>query len=507
MTDDRVWRTVQVARFEDWRSTARSLLVDRVPPQHVHWIDGRCVANSGQQLLFDDPAEGRTDVSPPATKPASVKQPSASQAAVPAFTVPPAFLKLAEEVACHRSPSRWELLYRLLWRLTGGHSSRAAPGLLGNRADEDVCAAEALAKSVRRDAHKMKAFVRFRQLSDESGERYIAWHRPEHYTLSRVVDFFVRRFDVMRWSLLTPDESAHWDGTELELGPGMPRSAAPRADELETLWKTYYAHIFNPARIKLQAMRAEMPRRHWPTLPETEVIEELLRRAPQRVETMIRHQEGAVTAKSYLPERAEPSWHQLAEAAECCKGCDLYREATQTVFGHGPPNARLVLIGEQPGDHEDRQGLPFVGPAGQLLRESMQEADLPIDSVYLTNTVKHFKFRATGKRRLHVKPSSREVAACRPWLEAELATIRPDMIVCLGATAATTLLGPSFRVTKQRGQVQQTEFAPWTIATYHPSALLRAPEGETRQTMRDAFLDDLKLAASQLYSLEYRKPR
>lgn len=497
MSDGSVWQTVRAVRFEDWRRSARSLLVDRTPPERLHWVDGRSVDAGDQPLLFDQP-EGST----PARSP-SPKFPSP-----PSFTVPPKFLKLAQAVACHRSPGRWELLYRLLWRLTDTHGSVASPTLLGNLADEDVRAAEAMAKSVRRDAHKMKAFVRFRRLTDDRGERYVAWHRPEHYTLPRVVDFFARRYDVMRWSILTPDESAHWDGEDLQFGPAMPRSAAPQTDDLETLWKTYYAHIFNPARIKLQAMRAEMPRRHWPTMPETEVIQELLRRAPQRVETMIRHQEGSVTAKSYLPDAAEPALQQLSDAADRCRGCDLHQSATQTVFGHGPPDARLVLIGEQPGDQEDRQGVPFVGPAGQLLRDAMKEADLPVESVYLTNAVKHLKFRQTsGKRRLHVKPSSREVAACRPWLEAEIGTIRPDMIVCLGATAAGTLFGPSFRVTKQRGVVQRTDFAPWAIATYHPSALLRAPAGETREIMRAAFLDDLRKAASHYHSFDRKKAR
>tara|TARA_R110002072_G_scaffold102124_5_gene224751 strand:+ start:7254 stop:8747 length:1494 start_codon:yes stop_codon:yes gene_type:complete len=490
MTASEECLSVRATRWEDWRVTSRRLLISGAAPETIHWIDGRSKSGRKQSDLF-----GSTDGEFAAAEPAAQAggQDAAADTSSP-FRVPKAFLNLARHVSCHRSPGRWELLYRLLWRITGGEKH-----LLTNAADRDVHAATKLEKSVSRDAHKMKAFVRFREIEDAEGKRFVAWHRPDLYTLELVADFFARRFDVMRWAILTPDESAIWDGKKLTMGDGAPRSDAPEADELEEVWKTYYANIFNPARIKLNAMRAEMPKKHWATMPETALIDDLVRNAPTRVETMIRHAEGGVSARPFLPEvtSGQPS-HSIArlrEAAAVCQGCDLHGPATQTVFGVGNPNAKLVLVGEQPGDREDLAGEPFVGPAGQLLRETLSEVGLDPAELYITNSVKHFKFKPTGKRRLHVKPAAREVAACRPWLEAELDVIRPKMVVALGATAAGVLLGPGFRLLKSRGQVQRSDHAKWTIATYHPSAILRVPNEATRETMRKAFLEDLHFAA------------
>jgi len=191
----------------------------------------------------------------------------------------------------------------------------------------------------------------------------------------------------------------------------------------------------------------------------------------------------------------------LAKAAEKCRGCALYCNATQTVFGKGPPDASLMFVGEQPGDQEDRAGRPFVGPSGRLLSEAMERVGIPRDEAYVTNAVKHFKFEPRGKRRLHSKPSAREVAACRPWLEAEIKVVQPKMIVTLGATAAQSLLGSAFRLTQHRGEViRDTPWAPWVLATVHPSALLRAPDRDARERAYAEFLNDLKIVARQLKS-------
>lgn len=202
------------------------------------------------------------------------------------------------------------------------------------------------------------------------------------------------------------------------------------------------------------------------------------------------------TARPFIPAKLELP--VLAKAAKECKGCDLYCNATQTVFGEGPADAQIVMVGEQPGDSEDRAGRPFVGPAGRLLDEVMERVGLPRDVVYVTNAVKHFKFEPRGKRRTHSKPSAREVSACRPWLEAEMAILKPQMLICLGATAAQSLLGRDFRVTKSRGEVMKTDWAPWTIATIHPSALLRIPDPVLRDKTMAEFESDLKLAARHL---------
>jgi len=187
---------------------------------------------------------------------------------------------------------------------------------------------------------------------------------------------------------------------------------------------------------------------------------------------------------------------ELARAAASCRGCDLYRDATQTVFGKGPPGARAVLVGEQPGDQEDLQGAPFVGPAGAVLDRALAEAGLPRADVYVTNAVKHFKFVRTAKRRLHQTPNAAEIGACRPWLHAELSILMPRVLVCLGASASKALLGDSFRITRDRGRFLEASYAPRVLATYHPSAVLRAEDSAGEKRIYDLLVSDLRLAAS-----------
>lgn len=194
------------------------------------------------------------------------------------------------------------------------------------------------------------------------------------------------------------------------------------------------------------------------------------------------------------PAPGTSSLRELAGAAKNCTACPLYKNATQTVFGDGPKSARIMLVGEQPGDYEDVKGKPFVGPAGKLLDRALEEAGIDRTQVYVTNTVKHFKWEPRGKRRIHKKPSARDIAACRPWLEAELRAVQPDVLVCLGSTAAQAVFGPQFRVTRQRGEVLESGFAKRTVATVHPSALLRAPDEETRRSEYALFVDDLRVA-------------
>jgi uracil-DNA glycosylase family protein len=205
---------------------------------------------------------------------------------------------------------------------------------------------------------------------------------------------------------------------------------------------------------------------------------------------------AAPSAEPFLPDRL--SLPALRAAAAGCRGCHLYANATQTVFGEGAQSARLILVGEQPGDREDREGRPFVGPAGRELDQGLEAAGIDRGTVYVTNAVKHFKFEPRGKRRIHQKPNAAELAACRPWLDAELEVLRPQAIVCLGATAAQSLLGRSFRVTKQRGEpIAAAPLAEWIVATIHPSAILRAPD-DVRQAEREAFARDLAVVAGLL---------
>src|SRR2546421_920863 len=203
------------------------------------------------------------------------------------------------------------------------------------------------------------------------------------------------------------------------------------------------------------------------------------------------------TAEPFLPERiALPA---LTKAVQGCRGCPLYKNATQAVFGEGPQHATVMFVGEQPGDQEDQQGKPFVGPAGRILDETLEEVGIDRREVYVTNAVKHFKFEPRGTRRIHSKPNAREMAACKPWLTAELQVVKPQMVVCLGATAAQDLFGPKFRITKERGKIfEDTGIAPWVMATVHPSSILRAPDHEAREKAWKDFTEDLAKPAKSL---------
>jgi uracil-DNA glycosylase len=204
-------------------------------------------------------------------------------------------------------------------------------------------------------------------------------------------------------------------------------------------------------------------------------------------------------ATPFLPERE--SLKTLREAAADCRGCDLWRDATQTVFGEGPRRARVMIVGETPGDREDREGRPFVGPAGRELDKALEAAGIDRDDVYVTNAVKHFRFEERGKRRIHQRPDARQVRACNPWLDAELRQVRPDALIVMGATAAKALLGSSFRVTQHRGELLDSPLAPLVTATIHPSAILRAPGEEERQAERRAFTADIEMAAKAMCHL------
>jgi len=206
-----------------------------------------------------------------------------------------------------------------------------------------------------------------------------------------------------------------------------------------------------------------------------------------------KNEHDARSAAPFVPKTT--SLRTLGAAAEDCRGCDLYKAATQVVFGSGPRTARLVFVGEQPGDQEDRHGEPFVGPAGAVLQRALEDAGIPRDTAYLTNAVKHFKWEPRGKRRIHKKPRASEIKACRPWLEAELRAVKPAVVVCLGATAAQSVLGPQFKLMQQRGRVFSTPLAERVLGTIHPSAVLRAPDSEGRRAAYDSLVADLKVAA------------
>jgi len=457
--------TISVRDFESWRTVARRLLSSNTAAADVHWTDS-------EPSLFE-------------AEEVSVGHSHA--------VVPKEFLELAKTVALHRDGKRWDLLYRVLYRIMHGERN-----LLKIDIDNEVRALNLMEKAVHTDMHKMKAFVRFRRVEGSNPEEFVAWHKPDHYIVECMGPWFAARFGNMRWSILTPDRSVHWDLEDLSYGPGVPRSEAPTEDGLEDLWRDYYASIFNPARVKIRAMKAEMPVRHWTTLPETQVIPNLLEAAEGRVLQMSKTQKPS--AAPWVP--ATHELRQLRDAAPSCRGCDLYQHATQVVFGEGPPNSKVVMVGEQPGDEEDVKGHPFVGPAGRLLDKAMKEAKLDRERVYVTNAVKHFKFKIErGKLRIHAKPSGIEISACRPWLEAELDAIRPELVVCLGATAAQALMGREFRITSERGKFFPHHLAGELVATIHPSAILRALPDRYDEEY-EMLVRDLSLIAARVQQLD-----
>jgi uracil-DNA glycosylase family protein len=312
---------------------------------------------------------------------------------------------------------------------------------------------------------------------------------------------------------LTPYRCAHWDGEELHFTEGARREDVPDDDALEGYWRTYFSSIFNPARLKIGAMMSEMPKKYWKNLPEAAAIPELIRNAASRTEDMVQDQpRNAPTAMpvaarqvierrdaaATLPENAPPLAHQARAAAEC-RRCDLWQPATQVVFGEGPADARIMFVGEQPGDQEDLAGRPFIGPAGQLFDRAMAEAGLDRATVYVTNAVKHFKFVPRGKRRIHEKPGTVEIAACKVWLEGERDTVRPAVTVMMGATAARAVMGREVRITRERGQPVALPLADGGNATglitVHPSYLLRLPDEAARAREYASFVGDLRLAA------------
>ena len=458
---------VDVSDFDSWRLAARRLVAVGVPADEIQWIDSS--DNQGAlPLAIANDNRGDTREVRAHTVQVSRK-----------------FLDLATFVACHRDPGKWRLMYHVLWRI-----SRERRQLLEITSDDDVAALERMASQVRRDEHKMRAFVRFTPVKDPAGLRHVAWYRPDHLIVPLAAPFFADRFRAMVWSILTPDLSAHWDGTALHFSPGVQTAPAEHDDALvETLWRTYYAAVFNPARVNVAATLREMPLRHWPSLPEASLIPSLVASAHERTTALGRAPSGS-SARPHVPENA--ALEDLRAASQACRGCALHEHATQAVFGEGPADASLVLVGEQPGDSEDVQGRPFVGPAGDILDRALALAGIDRASIYVTNAVKHFAFLERGKRRIHRTPRISEIYACRPWLEAELQRIRPAGVVCLGGSAARALLGPQARVMASRGRIfERTAWASALVVTVHPSAVLRADAGEQ---YFELLVSDLQLA-------------
>ena len=455
--------------FDCWRLATRALVLSGVPPESIAW-----------SVATPDDLVATEFVLPEASG---------------EFRVPRAMVDLARLVILAREPARFALLYAMIWRIH--HGERA---LLDATTDPVVLRAQSLSSSVRRDMHRMRDFVRFRAVEEPDGLRHVAWFEPDHFIVEANAPYFVRRFATMVWSILTPDRSAHWNGTTLALGPGASHADVPDDDALEAYWRAYFGNIFNPARPKVGAMASEMPRRYWRNLPEPAAIPDLIGEAGSPTGAMIEQaQENAPRRKPQRPPvstlSATPSDSPLATAASeamQCRRCDLWERATQVVFGEGPSDAQVMLVGEQPGDQEDLAGRPFVGPAGQMLDRALAEVGLDRRRTYVTNAVKHFKFEPRGKRRIHSKPDTTEIVACKWWLDVEMATVRPAVIVLLGATAARAVLGRTVTIQRERGKPIAMADGTTALVTVHPSFLLRLPDEASKIREYAAFVADLR---------------
>ncbi len=458
--------------FDAWRAAARRLAGAGVVPGEIDWrMDG------DTRSLFTQ------DIPLPPER-------------LKGLTVPKDFPNLARQVCASRQPGAFDLLYRLLLRVA------KQPGLLTNRADQEVQQAEEIAKSIRRDMHKMKAFVRFREVSEAGADRrqFVAWFEPDNRIEELTAGFFCRRFADMDWAIITPEVTTQFaDGTLTQTAQA---NAQPdHSDETEELWRTYYANIFNPARLKIKAMLAEMPKKYWKNLPEAALIPGLIAEAEKRVLEM------RDAAPSDAPARAARITERLEDAQAAafvqddlqgCTRCPLAAHATQAVPGEGPMDAALMIVGEQPGDQEDLAGRPFVGPAGQAFDRIAQEVGLDRRAAYVTNAVKHFKFIPRGKRRIHQSPNGSEVQHCRWWLNREVAQVQPALLLALGATAALALTGDGKNITKRRGKVERGLDGRPVFITLHPAFLLRQGSELDRERETANFRADLAAVAAMM---------
>lgn len=452
--------------FDAWRELARVMAAARIPPECITWsADGQ-----GERDLF---GMANRDA---ASMPSARRSVRANRA----------FLRLAGTIILHRDPARFALLYRLLWRLQDD------PHLMEKSSDRDIYRLTIMARNVRRDIHKMRAFVRFRVIEEaDSVDRYVAWFEPGHHILRANADFFLNRFASQRWSILTPDLCLHWDGERLTETPGASRQDAPSEDAAEDLWQRYYAAIFNPARLKVAMMVNEMPRRYWKNLPEARLIPELIAGAQAREAAMVTRGGDA------FPEKPPTTLQEIARGIAMCRRCPIGCNGTRAVSSEGPEQARLLIVGEQPGDQEEREGRPFVGPAGQLLDEHLEKAGFNRSTIRVTNAVKHFKFEQRGKRRIHQNPTAGEIDHCRWWLDAERKIVRPAIVLALGASAGRALLGRTPSVGKERGRIKQLYDGSHFFMTSHPSFLLRL-DGENRTREESRFQSDLSQLSHML---------
>jgi probable DNA metabolism protein len=424
--------------FAEWRSVARALLIQGVAPQAVEWADPAKPVDrwSATEVVKLEAVEHRK-----------------------VGRVPPKFLRLAPAALCHTDPGRFGLLYSLLWRMQKHRE------VLFDLDDTDVGKLNRRVEAVLVEFQRMKEGLRFRRAVSADGHKgLIASFEPKHYVLERVAPHFTEAIAGEDWVITTPYRSAFWDGKELTYGEG-----------------------------RLSAARAQSLLRNLSAPPIIAVSE------PTAEEEMAVHGETHDRREARRSQLPPPEPHEditsLAEAraeVQGCRRCPLFEHATQAVFGEGPERANIMFVGEQPGDQEDLQGKPFVGPAGKLFDKALERVGIDRRKAYVTNAVKHFKFVPRGKRRLHQRPNSGEITACRFWLELEREFVKPKVIVALGATAVQSLLGRTATITSLRGKPIDLDDGTLLYVTIHPSYLLRIRDDTDARAEERAFEADLK---------------
>ena len=468
--NERVVRLVQ--SFDEWLAAARELIARGVPPADVAWQ-----SQAGDGDLFSS-------------------TPDTTDTSAPPLRLPRPLVELLESAACFSAPDRWAFLYHVLWRWQQGQHDVLSP------ADADGARLHAMAKAVRREEHDMHAYVRFRERSEAEGApRFVAWFEPVHEVLPQVARHFARRMGSTSWMIATPTASMLWDGQTLHAGPALLRGAAEIDDAGEALWLTYYRSIFNPARVNADLLHSHIPSRFWKNLPEGAIVPAMLSGAAngerRTGQTATVGQRSGAAMIPISAERAQPA-RDAPTTLDQCRRCELWQHATQGVPGVGPQTARIMLVGEQPGDQEDLAGLPFVGPAGALLEQALREAGVARDSLYLTNAVKHFKWEPRGKRRLHKTPAQREILACHGWLEEEIERVQPQVIVALGSTALKSIMQDgAASMTPLLGTPAQHD-GRWVVSVYHPAYVLRALDEASRRQAYRVIVEGLQHALTLL---------
>lgn len=421
-------------QFDDWRIKARELLATNIHPDQIHWKTEEC------QFIFGEIFGNRNTTSD--------------------IKISRDFIEMAYIASCFRDDDIWSLLYRIAWRIIYEDKN-----LLKVEVDIDVANLNSKIRLVNRDVHKMKAFVRFKELKSNIEETiYVAWHRPDHRITRLAAPFFKDRFNGMKWVIMTEDETIYWDKKNIEFHPGVKNIELPQ-DDKEDLWKTYYSSIFNPARIKVSMMKKELPVRHWKTLPEAELITSLLDDAPSRLKTFYDGQNSPAQEKEF------DNLKELNEAVKKCQACGICDNSNKRVFGDGPQSAQIMFVADKP-EFENNILNSFFSRSGKFFNQSLFEIGIDPKKIYLSYAIKGFREIENSTLRQKQSLSSSEIAACRPWIQNEIKLVKPQILVCFGRSAAQSVLGKMVKLEDIRGQWIETALCKQTIILPDPRTAL-----------------------------------